>query len=88
MGPLYTPPTTRGLIVTPGEGGGANWGGASYDPTTQILYVNGFGPLTHVVKLQDGGEPDFFYVFPELFLARRRAHLTKVAKALESLPMT
>ena len=67
VGPLYTPPTTRGLIVTPGEGGGANWGGASYDPTTQILYVNGFGPLTHVVKLQDGGEPDFFYVFPELF---------------------
>ena len=67
VGPLYTPPTITGLIVTPGEGGGANWGGASYDPTTQILYVNGFGPLTHLVALQDGGQPNFYFVFPELF---------------------
>ena len=67
VGPLYTPPTTNGLIVTPGEGGGANWGGASYDPTTQILYVNGFGPLTHLVALEDGGLPNFYFVFPELF---------------------
>ena len=34
-GPLYTPPTTNGLIITPGEGGGANWGGAAFDPTTR-----------------------------------------------------
>jgi len=67
VGPLYTPPTRRGLIVTPGEGGGANWGGASYDPTTQTMYVNGFGPLTYVVALQDGGQPNFYYVFPDLF---------------------
>ncbi|MFV2039886.1 MAG: hypothetical protein ACC660_06545, partial [Acidimicrobiales bacterium] len=67
VGPLYTPPTTNGLIVTPGEGGGANWGGASYDPSTQVLYVNGFGPLTHLVALEYGGEPNFYFVFPELF---------------------
>jgi len=73
VGPLYTPPTTRGLIVTPGEGGGANWGGASYDPTTQILYVNGFGPLTHLVALQYGGEPNFYYVFPDLFFGPNTA---------------
>ena len=65
VGPLYTPPTTKGLVVTPGEGGGANWGGASYDPTTQVLYVNGFGPLTYVVRLQPGNDPNFYYVFPE-----------------------
>ena len=51
--------------MTPGEGGGANWGGASYDPTSQILYVNGFGPLTYKVKLQSGEQPNFYYVFPE-----------------------
>jgi len=65
VGPLYTPPTTRGLVVTPGEGGGANWGGASYDPTTQILYVAGFGPLTYVVRLEQGNAENFFYVFPD-----------------------
>ena len=67
VGPLFTPPTTRGLIVTPGEGGGANWGGASFDPTSQVLYVNGFGPLTHLVALNYGGEENFYFVFPELF---------------------
>ena len=46
VGPLFTPPNTKGLIVTPGEGGGVNWGGASYEPNTQTLYVNGFGPLS------------------------------------------
>jgi len=55
------------LIVTPGEGGGANWGGASYDPSSQTLYVSGFGPLTHLVKLVNGGQENFYYVFPDLF---------------------
>ena len=66
-GPLYTPPTTNGLIITPGEGGGANWGGAAFDPTTQILYVAGFGPLTHLVRLENGGADNFYYARPELF---------------------
>mgnify|MGYP000844131443 CR=1 FL=1 len=65
IGPIYTPPNTRGLVMTPGEGGGANWGGASFDPGTQILYVNGFGPLTYVVQLQKGNESNLYYVFPE-----------------------
>ncbi|MEC7968742.1 MAG: PQQ-binding-like beta-propeller repeat protein [Pseudomonadota bacterium] len=66
-GPLYTPPTTKGLIITPGEGGGANWGGAAFDPTTQLLYVAGFGPLTHLVRLENGGSDDFYFARPELF---------------------
>jgi len=67
VGPLFTPPTTKGLIITPGEGGGANWGGASFDPTTQTLYVTPFGPLTHLVKMEPGSEPNFFFGRPELF---------------------
>ena len=66
-GPLYTPPTTKGLIITPGEGGGANWGGAAFDPTAQVMYVAGFGPLTHSVRLENGGTDDFYYGRPELF---------------------
>jgi len=67
VGPLFTPPTTNGLIITPGEGGGANWGGASYDPTTQRLYVTGFGPLTHKVTMTFGNLQNFYYGIPELF---------------------
>ena len=51
VGELYTPITTNGILVTPSIAGGANWGAASYDPTTQILYANGFGPLTSDLQL-------------------------------------
>jgi quinoprotein glucose dehydrogenase len=39
LGPLFTPPTERGTIQLPGNGGGANWSGASFDPVTGMLYV-------------------------------------------------
>ena len=31
-GPLFTPPTEKGNIQLPGNGGGANWSGAAFDP--------------------------------------------------------
>jgi quinoprotein glucose dehydrogenase len=67
VGALYTPPTTRGLIVTPGEGGGANWGGAAFDPVARRLYVSGFGPLTYLIRMVYGGQPNFYYTQPQLF---------------------
>jgi quinoprotein glucose dehydrogenase len=39
-GDAFTPPSLRGTVVLPGFHGGANWSGASYDPTTGRLYVN------------------------------------------------
>lgn len=39
-GPAFNPPSTRGTVVIPGYHGGANWSGASFDPTTCLLYVN------------------------------------------------
>jgi len=39
-GPLFTPPSLDGLIVFPGVDGGAEWGGAAFDPDTGLLYVN------------------------------------------------
>ena len=39
-GPLFTPPSPDGLIVFPGVDGGAEWGGAAFDPDTNLLYVN------------------------------------------------
>jgi quinoprotein glucose dehydrogenase len=38
-GPLFTPPTEKGLLALPGNLGGANWGGAAFDPETGMLYV-------------------------------------------------
>jgi quinoprotein glucose dehydrogenase len=38
-GPLYTPASEQGTLFLPGIGGGANWGGASFDPETGMLYV-------------------------------------------------
>lgn len=39
LGPVYTPPTARGLLVSPTSLGGANWGGSAFDPETGILYT-------------------------------------------------
>jgi quinoprotein glucose dehydrogenase len=38
-GPLFTPPSEQGTIQLPGNGGGANWTGAAFDPETSMLYV-------------------------------------------------
>ncbi len=37
---LYTPPAVKETLRYPSTQGGANWGGASYDPQTNMLYVN------------------------------------------------
>ena len=39
-GPAFNPPSLRGTVVIPGFHGGANWSGASFDPTSGLLYVN------------------------------------------------
>ncbi len=45
LGPLFTPPTLAveggniGTIQVPSAAGGANWGGAGYDPETGYLFV-------------------------------------------------
>ena len=36
----YLPPSVQGSLISPGFHGGANWSGASVDPTTSILYIN------------------------------------------------
>ena len=39
LGPLFTPPSLQGTLQRPRVDGGANWGGAALDPTTNRLYV-------------------------------------------------
>ncbi|MBV8819460.1 MAG: pyrroloquinoline quinone-dependent dehydrogenase [Acidobacteriaceae bacterium] len=49
---IYTPIGLKPTLLFPGTNGGANWGGASYDPETHTLIVNSMdvGMLFHMVK--------------------------------------
>ena len=37
---MFTPPSFEGTIEFPGVDGGAEWGGAAFDPDSALLYVN------------------------------------------------
>jgi quinoprotein glucose dehydrogenase len=39
-GSLFLPPSFRGSVALPQFNGGTDWGGAAFDPTTGVLYVN------------------------------------------------
>jgi quinoprotein glucose dehydrogenase len=36
----FVPPSLQGTVVFPGFDGGGEWGGASFDPETELFYVN------------------------------------------------
>jgi quinoprotein glucose dehydrogenase len=54
--PLYTPIGLKPTVLFPGTNGGANWGGASFDPETQTLYVNSMdvGLLFRMIPRPEG----------------------------------
>ncbi len=58
FGTLYTPVGLKPTVLFPGTNGGANWGGASFDPQSRTLYVNSMdvGMLFHMVKRPEGSE--------------------------------
>lgn len=47
---FLTPPSFEGTIVFPGFDGGAEWGGAAFDPETALLYVNS-NEMPWIIKL-------------------------------------
>ncbi len=56
FGSLYTPIGPRPTVLFPSTNGGANWGGASFDPETMTLYVNSMeiGFVQRMVKRPEG----------------------------------
>lgn len=36
---LYTPPDLKGTLMLPGTRGGGEWGGAAFDPATNLFYI-------------------------------------------------
>jgi quinoprotein glucose dehydrogenase len=58
IGGLYTPPSSQGTIQRPAVIGGANWGGAGFDPQTGLLYVKSTEDTTiNQVCKSDGADP-------------------------------
>lgn len=61
LGGLFLPASTQGSMALPGWGGGANWGGAAYDPEARLLYVASRRmPLLLTARKQDAerlGQP-------------------------------
>ncbi len=54
-GPLFTPPSLGGTIMSPGNIGGAAWGGAAFDPISKTLYVKATNsPSLITVATPDG----------------------------------
>jgi quinoprotein glucose dehydrogenase len=76
-GPLFTPPTLKGLIVLPGRIGGGSWAGAAYDPESHVLYVPSV-TLPYIVRL----------VEPETGDAKHVSEVLRPQIGPQGLPLT
>ena len=56
-GPAFNPPSFAGTVVVPGYHGGATWSGASFDPTTGLLYVSS-NNVPNIITLVDSKNAD------------------------------
>ena len=68
IGPMFTPPSLEGTLQRPSQGGGANWGGAAFDPETGYLFVraaNAVG-LNRLAK-NDGSDPLVAVAYSNVF---------------------
>jgi quinoprotein glucose dehydrogenase len=58
---MFAPPTERGVIVFPGFDGGAEWGGAAFDPASALLYVNS-NEMPWIVRLIPNNDTSLYNV--------------------------
>jgi quinoprotein glucose dehydrogenase len=62
-GPLFTPPSERGVIEMPGVAGGGSWSGAAIDPETGMLYVGTYRlPFAISVRRPRPGESSYDFI--------------------------
>lgn len=54
---LFTPPSKEGTIIFPGFDGGGEWGGASFDKESGILYINA-NEMAWILKIIDIEQAD------------------------------
>ena len=60
-GPMFRAIRRKLTVMFPGTNGGPNWGGGSFDPTSQVLYVNSMdvGAFTRIVPRPGGSKVPF-----------------------------
>src|SRR5690606_26382743 len=54
----FTPPSTQGTVIFPGFDGGGEWGGAAFDSTSGLLYVNGNEMPWILTMVETGPRPE------------------------------
>jgi quinoprotein glucose dehydrogenase len=58
LGPMFTPPSLKGTLQRPSQNGGANWGGAAFDPETGFLFVRAANQIgVNRLGKNDGSDP-------------------------------
>src|SRR3989442_16859 len=58
IGPMFTPPSLKGTLQRPSQNGGANWGGAAFDPETGYLFVRAANQIgVNRLAKNDGSDP-------------------------------
>ncbi|MBJ18217.1 MAG: PQQ-binding-like beta-propeller repeat protein [bacterium] len=64
LGENFIPPSLEGSIMYPGFDGGAEWGGAAWDATTGLLYVNAneVGAMLRLMERPKGVNPRSVYL--------------------------
>ena len=85
----FIPGSTQGTIIFPGYDGGAEWGGAAFDPTTALFYVNA-NEMAWVLrlvpqKLHTGGEANGRDIFLRNCSSCHRADRTGTPPEFPSL---
>jgi quinoprotein glucose dehydrogenase len=55
----FMPPSLEGTIIFPGVDGGAEWGGAAFDPSTALLYVNS-NEMPWIVRLIENNDTSLY----------------------------
>ncbi|MEJ7713270.1 MAG: PQQ-binding-like beta-propeller repeat protein [Pyrinomonadaceae bacterium] len=55
----FEPPSLEGTIVFPGFDGGGEWGGAAFDPETNLFYVNS-NEMAWILRLIERPKPNDF----------------------------
>jgi quinoprotein glucose dehydrogenase len=83
IGPLFTPPSLRGTLQRPGQGGGGSWGGAAFDPETGYLIVRATrGVGVNRIGKNDGSDPLVAVPYSNRFAAGAES------ASVDGLPLT
>jgi quinoprotein glucose dehydrogenase len=94
LGPVFTPPVVSkaegplATLVMASAGGGTNWPGGSYDPDTNILYVNSQKSVSQLglVPPRDPSRNDLAYVMGNALTGARTTGGTGSAAGGERAP--